>query len=92
MSFDHEVVFACKILPLLKNSFRESSIFSPTSILSGLSIIYAGAKDEAEKEIGDLVGKEKSNTKEDVIERWSKILNHGSNDENKTNRILVQKM
>uniref|UniRef100_A0AC34GQY7 Serpin domain-containing protein n=1 Tax=Panagrolaimus sp. ES5 TaxID=591445 RepID=A0AC34GQY7_9BILA len=83
MSFDHEVSFACKILPLLKDSFRESIIFSPTSILSGLSLIYIGATDETEKEIGDFVGKEKSNTKENVIERWSKILKSEPNDESK---------
>uniref|UniRef100_A0A914YKB7 Serpin domain-containing protein n=1 Tax=Panagrolaimus superbus TaxID=310955 RepID=A0A914YKB7_9BILA len=81
MSFDHEVSIACKVLPLLNNSFRESIIFSPTSILAGFSLLYIGANDETEKEIGDFVGKEKSNTKESVIERWSKILKQESNDE-----------
>uniref|UniRef100_A0A914Q0K0 Serpin domain-containing protein n=1 Tax=Panagrolaimus davidi TaxID=227884 RepID=A0A914Q0K0_9BILA len=66
MVFNDDVAFACKILPLLLQKLHsvdsESIVFSPTSILSELSILYS----EANK-VENIIGKINDLKKEEFI-------------------------
>jgi len=94
MSFENDIEFSLKLLPLI-NGASESTVFSPASILNGLSIILAAAKGETANQIAQVLGKGK--TADEIIKYVSESIKDCKSSTNElvkieiANRIFISK-
>uniref|UniRef100_A0AC35F3X2 Serpin domain-containing protein n=1 Tax=Panagrolaimus sp. PS1159 TaxID=55785 RepID=A0AC35F3X2_9BILA len=88
MSLESEAEFYFKLLPLLKAS-SNSTVFSPSSILNSLAIIYFGSDGNTAKQISDIIGKGK--TEKEILKYYVAFVKRHKSEDKVISQIINKK-